>query len=57
MHPESLYGRPIDVRRFSDAMLLGPTFLPNVLEALGFDGTPKPIHSVKVLKLIRGELS
>jgi Zn-dependent peptidase ImmA (M78 family)/transcriptional regulator with XRE-family HTH domain len=30
---ESLYGRPIDVRRFSDAMLLSPTFLRNVLEA------------------------
>ena len=53
---ESLYGRPIDVGRFSDAMLLSPTFLRNVLEALGFDGTLKPIHSVKVLKLIRGDL-
>jgi Zn-dependent peptidase ImmA (M78 family) len=30
---ESLYGRPIDMRRVSDAMLLSPTFLRNVLEA------------------------
>jgi Zn-dependent peptidase ImmA (M78 family)/transcriptional regulator with XRE-family HTH domain len=53
---EALYGRPIDVKKFSGAMLLGPTFLRKALaahEALGVDVTHKSIRSGTGLKLIR----
>ncbi len=53
---ELLYGRPVDLRKFSDAMTLSQAFLRDVLDAhddFGSDVGRKPIRPTNVLQFSR----
>lgn len=57
---ELLYGHPIDVRKFADAMALSPAFLRDILAAhddLGSEQDHKSSGPVKVLKFVRSNRS
>lgn len=57
---ELLYGRPIDVGKFADAMALSPAFLRGILAAhddLGSELNSKSSGPVKVLRLVRSNRS